>query len=80
MNAAGISKATAVADVCATLGIDPASTAAIGDAANDLPMLEAAGTAFAMGNAVPEVKRMADFICATNDEDGVAEACAKLLA
>lgn len=80
VNAAGISKATAVADVCTTLGIDPASTAAIGDAANDLPMLEAAGTAFAMGNAVPEVKRMADFICATNDEDGVAEACAKLLA
>lgn len=78
VNAAGISKATAVDDVCSQLGIDPASTAAIGDAANDLPMLDAAGIAIAMGNAVPAVKEKADFVCGTNDEDGVAEACTRL--
>lgn len=80
VNAEGISKAVAVADACAALGISPAETAAIGDAPNDLPMLEAAGLGIAMGNAAPEVREKAAFVCATNDEDGVAEACERILA
>lgn len=44
---------------------------AIGDDVNDIPMLEAAGLSFAMGNAVPEVKQAADRMTATNDEHGV---------
>ncbi|MFO8008060.1 MAG: HAD-IIB family hydrolase [Candidatus Brocadiia bacterium] len=57
-------------------GIPPAQVVAVGDDVNDLPMLEAAGLSFAMGNALPEVKETADEVTATNDEEGVARALA----
>jgi hydroxymethylpyrimidine pyrophosphatase-like HAD family hydrolase len=47
---------------------------AVGDDVNDIPMLEAAGLSYAMGNAVPEVKAVADRLTAGNDENGVAKA------
>ena len=56
------------------LGIRREQVMAIGDSYNDLGMLEYAGLAVAMGNAVEEAKRRADVITATNDEDGVAKA------
>ena len=37
-------------------------------------MLQYAGTGVAMNNAVDEVKAIADFITASNDEDGIAQA------
>ena len=37
-------------------------------------MLEAAGTAVAMGNAIEELKGKADFITRTNNESGIAYA------
>jgi hydroxymethylpyrimidine pyrophosphatase-like HAD family hydrolase len=40
---------------------------------NDLPMLRWAGTAYAMGNAHPDVLAAADHVAPTNDDDGVAE-------
>jgi HAD superfamily hydrolase (TIGR01509 family) len=48
--------------------------AAIGDMANDIPMLSAAGLGIAMGNANPEVQRVARHVTRTNDEDGFAYA------
>jgi len=47
---------------------------AIGDAENDLEMLEIAGIGVAVGNADQKVKDAADHVVASNDEDGVAEA------
>ncbi len=52
----------------------PGQVIAVGDDVNDIPMLEAAGMSFAMGNALPEVKEVAQAITADNDEDGVAAA------
>jgi hydroxymethylpyrimidine pyrophosphatase-like HAD family hydrolase len=52
--------------------VRPEEVVAIGDDVNDLPMLEAAGLSVAMGNAVPEVKAIADTITASNDEHGAA--------
>lgn len=46
--------------------------AAIGDAQNDLPMLNAAGVGVAMGNAVDVTKQAADFITDDNNHDGIA--------
>jgi hypothetical protein len=40
-------------------------------------MLEAAGLSVAMGNAVPEVKEVADTVTASNDEHGAALALKK---
>jgi 5-amino-6-(5-phospho-D-ribitylamino)uracil phosphatase len=42
-------------------------------------MLRAAGLAIAMGNAKPTLKRVADWVTASNDGDGVAAALDRLL-
>ncbi|MBO8170542.1 MAG: HAD family phosphatase [Bacillaceae bacterium] len=48
-------------------------TIAIGDSYNDLDMLETAGLGVAMGNAVDSLKEKADYISATNNENGVKQ-------
>jgi Cof subfamily protein (haloacid dehalogenase superfamily) len=70
----GASKAAGVQVLAQTLGCTLADVVAIGDGYNDLPLLEAAGTGVAMGNAADEVKRRADAVVNGHDEDGVAEA------
>ncbi len=45
----------------------------MGDELNDVPMVKAAGLGVAMGNAHPELKSLADFICGNHDEDGLLE-------
>lgn len=72
LNQAGCTKGVALKAVCEKLGIDIARSAAIGDSGNDREMLLAAGCGVAMGNAKSEIKAVADYITAGNDEDGVA--------
>ena len=67
-----IDKANAVRELQAKTGIDAAHTIAFGDGLNDLGMLQAAGISVAVGNAVPEVKRVARYVTDTNVDDGVA--------
>ena len=47
--------------------------AAFGDDYNDLGMIKECGIGVAMDNALDEVKAVADYICDTNDNDGVAQ-------
>ena len=68
----GISKASALADVCAELGIAQADTLAIGDGRNDIEMLQWAGRGVAMGQAPLEVQEAADDVTETVQRDGVA--------
>ena len=42
-------------------------------------MLKTAGTAVAMGNAEEPVKKAADYVTSSNDEDGVAKAVEKFV-
>lgn len=44
-----------------------------GDDLNDIDMLTQCGMGIAMGNALDEVKEVADEICDTNDNDGIAQ-------
>jgi 5-amino-6-(5-phospho-D-ribitylamino)uracil phosphatase len=44
----------------------------VGDGHNDFPLLMACGLKVAMGNAVPELKEIADFIAPSVEDDGVA--------
>ena len=53
--------------------IDLSSTVAIGDNLNDLSMIKIASVGVAVGNAVDDLKREADYISVSNDEDAVAE-------
>jgi hydroxymethylpyrimidine pyrophosphatase-like HAD family hydrolase len=76
---AGVNKAKALITLVSVLRVDLADVAAIGDAPNDLEMLNAVGFAIAMGNASDRVKSVADLVVGTNDNAGVAEAVDKIL-
>jgi Cof subfamily protein (haloacid dehalogenase superfamily) len=65
-------KSKAVAKLAELWGIEPEAIVAFGDDLNDLDMLAYAGIGVAMSNALPEVKAVADAICLSNEEDGVA--------
>ncbi len=52
---------------------------AIGDAGNDLHMVQNAGLGIAMGNAFEEIKAVADFVTKDNNSDGVAYAIEKFI-
>jgi len=68
------SKGNAVLFLSRHLGTPISKTIAVGDAANDISMLQAAGISYAMQNATEDVKHAADHITEkTNDEDGILE-------
>ena len=52
--------------------IDPAAICAVGDDANDIPMIRNAGLGVAMGHARPEVLEAADLVTGDHNQDGVA--------
>lgn len=67
-------KGTALRDAARVLGIELAATVAVGDAANDVSMLEVAGTAIAMGQADDDVLAAAHLVAPPVTEDGAAAA------
>ena len=77
--APGIDKACALEGALPKLGIDASEVVSFGDGQNDKSMIEWAGTGVAMGNAVDEVKAVAQMVTANNNEDGIAVALDKLL-
>jgi len=77
INSATADKGSALLGLGKILGIEKDEIMAVGDAANDLPMLEKAGFSVAMGNASDEVKKVCDAVTLTNQEDGVAAALEK---
>lgn len=77
MNPLGVSKASALRELCAMLGIDMSQTVAVGDSLNDIAAIREAGLGVAMGNAQDEVKQAADVVTFSNNEHGVAEVLRK---
>ena len=75
----GVNKAFGLEKLAQKLNIEPSEIAAIGDAANDIEMLEYAGLAIAMGNASEEVKAIAHIVTDTNENNGVIKAIDKLI-
>lgn len=69
-----ISKRVAVEWVARHLGADQASTAAAGDAENDLEMLQWAGTRLTVASGIDELKRIAHFVAPSCDAGGIAVA------
>ena len=71
----GIDKGLGVARALAYLGREGnARTFGFGDSGNDLGMLAAVETAVAMGNAMPEVKAVADYVTDDVAHDGTVTA------
>jgi Cof subfamily protein (haloacid dehalogenase superfamily) len=79
-SAAGVTKATALARLCASHGIGAEDVVAFGDMRNDLPMLGWAGRPYAMANAHAEVLAAVPGRAPSNEEDGVAVILEQLLA
>lgn len=71
----GIDKGVGVTRALAYLGREGnARTFGFGDSGNDLGMLAAVETAVAMGNAMPEVKAVADYVTDDVEHDGTVTA------
>ena len=71
-NPLSATKGNALRTVCGILGIDPSETVAFGDSLNDLSMLQAAGTGVVVANGRPEIKKLLDNVCGSNNDDGPA--------
>jgi hypothetical protein len=76
---ATVSKAQALRVVAGEIGVHRGQVMAIGDNANDIPMLEWAGIGVAMGNAPPAVQAVADHVTDHHDADGAAKAIHELI-
>lgn len=74
--AKGIDKAKALQFVFEELNICVDNVIAFGDGHNDISMVKLAKFGVAMGNAVDELKAIADFTTKSNDEDGIPFALA----
>jgi Cof subfamily protein (haloacid dehalogenase superfamily) len=71
---AGTDKGVFVAELMRRLDIPAVDIVTIGDMENDLPMFRQSGFSIAMGNATPEVARLANAVTLSNDADGFAAA------
>lgn len=74
LTAKGVSKAKGLKEIAAYRGFDISETMAFGDGGNDLSIIEEAGIGVAMGNANEILKKSADHITTSVDDDGVFNA------
>lgn len=74
-----VNKGYGVEILANTLGIKKEEVICVGDAGNDIHMIQFAGLGVAMGNAFPEVKEIADYVTLSNEEDGVARVIDKFI-
>lgn len=65
-------KEAAIMQMCDDLGLPITQIIAFGDDYADIGMLTMCGLGIAMGNAIEEVKKVADVVIGSNDEDGIA--------
>lgn len=78
-NKRGVDKGTGLQMLADYFTVDMRDVMAIGDNNNDLAMLQTAGVSIAMENGREAVKKVADFITKSNDQDGVAFAIEKFV-
>jgi len=72
-------KQRGIEEIAKKIGIQTHEMIGVGDGYNDFPLLMACGLKIAMGNAVPELKAIADFIAPSVEEDGVATVIEKFI-
>jgi len=77
--APGVDKWHGLSWVVQQMNINPEQVAVIGDEINDVAMLQAAGCAIAMDNAVDAAKEHAAYVTKPNHDHGVAHAIDKII-
>ena len=68
-----INKAYSLEKLLSELGLTRKQMICCGDGYNDISMIEYAGLGVAMANAQEAVRQSADYITASNDEDGIVQ-------
>lgn len=68
------SKYHGILEFIKAVGIKPEEVMAFGDHYNDIEMIQKVGIGVAMGNGLSEVKAQADYVTATNEQDGIYQA------
>lgn len=68
-----------IVEVTEILKVKKEEVIGVGDSYNDFPLLMASGLKIAMGNAAVELKKIADFIAPSVEEDGVATIIEKFI-
>lgn len=74
-----VNKGFGVESMSKRLGIKREEIICIGDAGNDVEMIEYAGLGVAMGNAFEHLKTIADYVTLTNENHGVAHVVDKFI-
>ena len=74
-----VNKGSVLKELGEKIGISTDEMIAFGDERNDISMFDVVGTAVAMGNGSKEAKDHADFVTASNDDDGIAKALNKFV-
>lgn len=75
----GVTKGSMLPLLLNELSIKREELASFGDNYNDMTMIGYAGLGVAMGNAEEDVKKIADYVCESNDEDGIANTFEKFI-
>lgn len=73
-----INKGKGLRDICNIYSIQISNSISFGDSENDIPMLQTAGMGVAMANADEAVKKAANMVTSSNNEDGIFAALEKL--
>ncbi|MBS4913609.1 MAG: HAD family phosphatase [Veillonella sp.] len=73
INSTNSTKGNALHTMAEELGITADNVVAFGNSENDVSMLKYAGTAIAVANAEDPIKEIADEVCESNENDGVAK-------
>ena len=71
VTAKGADKGEGLLTMAKYMAFDPQYTMAFGDGGNDTTMIRRAGIGVAMGNAIDDLKKEADFVTTSVDEDGI---------
>ncbi|AAK78606.1 hypothetical protein BJV85_003383 [Clostridium acetobutylicum] len=75
----GVHKGVGLKILSEHLNLKKEELIAVGDAGNDIAMIEYAGLGVAMGNAFPYVKESADYVTDNNETHGVAKVIEKFM-
>lgn len=74
-----VDKGWAISNLAQRLDIKQDEVMAAGDGNSDIPMVKYAGCGVAMGNGTPALKKVADYVTGTNNQDGLAQAIDKFV-
>lgn len=75
----GVDKDLGLRTALATMNLSPDEVVAVGDAENDLPLLQLCGLSVSVNNALPMLKEVSDWVMTKSCGDGVIELIERLL-